>query len=797
VERLVRLVVGWPRSVLAATGALLAVSALFIARLRLDTDFAALLPRRAPAVVALEELKRRVSARSSLDVVVQGPDGAANRRFVDALVARLRALAEPAIEDVRPGVHEEQAFFEHNRFLFAGRADLEQARDWLRRRIARAKNPLLVDLDDDPASPRALPESPFARFPDGYFALSDRSVYGVVIWLRASVLDDRTNAAVVAHVRATAQALARELPSPGQRVGLTGTLVTAGEERAALTHDLTMATAISIALVCTVVLLYFGRARALPFMVLPALVGVAVALAFAQICFGSLNTATGFLGAIIVGNGINYAIVQMARYEEERRRGSPVVASLRVALESTWRATGLAALGAAAAYGSLVVTDFRGFAQFGWIGGMGMLLAWLATLLVLPALWVLFDRSKRRPSRARLVGRDAAAPLARLVTAHPRTVLAVGLGLSLAALAALPRWLGDPFEYDFDKLRNQVSKHSDSEVLATRLNPVFGRSLSPGFVLAESPSQIEPIRAEMLARDRTRHVLGSVRTVADFLPGSPEEQTQKLATLGEIRRMIDQNLSLVDGDARRRLAELRPPDDLHVIAARDLPPSVLRFYTESDGTVGRIAVWLPREDLNVWDGRVLRRLAEVVGDLRLADGTHIRSSGQAVIFSAIIDAVSHDGPIVTAVSFFAVLGLVLLLARRDRRSAALILGSLCVGVLWMVGAVAAARVRINFLNFIALPITFGIAADYSANLCLRCRLEGPGGVAVERSVRSTGGAVALCSLTTMIGYGSLLASDTAGLRTFGAAAILGELGCITTALFLVPAALTLLDRSAR
>jgi predicted exporter len=744
-------------------------------------------------VTALDELRRRMPARSSLDVVVEGPDGAANRRYVDALVARLRALADPSVEEIRDGVREERAFFEHHRLLFASRADLEQARDWLRRAIARRKNPLLVELDDDPPPAGAIAraqdaQSQFARFPDGYFARPDGSLYAVVLWLRASPFDDRSGAATVARVAATARALSRELALPGQKVGLTGALITAAEERAALAHDLTLASAISIGLVCVVVLLFFARLRALPLMVLPALIGVAVALAFAQLCFGALNSATGFMGAIIVGNGINYAIVQMARYEEERRRGRPLVEALRVAVASTWRATGLAALGAAAAYGSLGVTEFRGFNQFGAIGGLGMVLAWLATVIVLPSLWVLFDGGERRP-RAR--ARDAAAPLARLVTRRPRTLLAAGLLVSLAALAPLPRYLGDPFEYDFDKLRNQVAKRSDSELLSAKLNPIFGRSLSPGFVLADRASQLEPIRAELWARDRTRHVLGEVRTLADFLPGDADEQARKLSALGDIRRMIDDNLALVDGDLRARLRELRPPDDLRVLAARDLPASVLRLYTEADGSVGRIAAWFPREDLNLWDGRVLGRLAEVVGDLRLADGARIRSSGQAVVFAAMLEAVARDGPIVTAVSFLAVVALVAWFTRRDRRGAALILGSLCVGVLWMIGAVAAARVRINFLNFIALPITFGIAADYSANLYLRCRQEGAGGV--ERSVRATGGAVALCSLTTMIGYGALLFADTAGLRSFGAAAILGELGCVTTALVLLPAALCLLD----
>src|SRR5262245_51332213 len=103
-EALVGLIAARPRTILAITAVALVLSAWRIAKLGIDTDFARLLPRRAPAVVALDELNRRLEALSSLDVVVEGPDGAANRRFVDALVPRLRALADPLIDDVRAGV---------------------------------------------------------------------------------------------------------------------------------------------------------------------------------------------------------------------------------------------------------------------------------------------------------------------------------------------------------------------------------------------------------------------------------------------------------------------------------------------------------------------------------------------------------------------------------------------------------------------------------------------------------------------------------------------------------------------
>jgi len=61
--------------------------------------------------------------------------------------------------------------------------------------------------------------------------------------------------------------------------------------------------------------------------------------------------------------------------------------------------------------------------------------------------------------------------------------------------------------------------------------------------------------------------------------------------------------------------------------------------------------------------------------------------------------------------------------------------------------------------------------------------------AVERAVLSTGGAVALCSLTTVIGYSSLLLAKNQALFLFGAVAVLGEVSCLFAALLAMPAVL--------
>jgi predicted RND superfamily exporter protein len=68
---------------------------------------------------------------------------------------------------------------------------------------------------------------------------------------------------------------------------------------------------------------------------------------------------------------------------------------------------------------------------------------------------------------------------------------------------------------------------------------------------------------------------------------------------------------------------------------------------------------------------------------------------------------------------------------------------------------------------------------------------------VTSAVKRTGGAVALCSYTTVVGYSSLLFSDQQALQSFGQLAMSGEIACISGALLVLPAVLHLLSRGGK
>jgi predicted RND superfamily exporter protein len=249
------------------------------------------------------------------------------------------------------------------------------------------------------------------------------------------------------------------------------------------------------------------------------------------------------------------------------------------------------------------------------------------------------------------------------------------------------------------------------------------------------------------------------------------------ATLTEAR------LALLTPKQREMVEKFRPPAEINPVTLDDLPPAIKLPLTERDGKVGRIALAFPRK-VGILSSHETEELTDLIRGSIADSGASAMAVGQGLLFADITSAILHDGPIATALAFFAVCLLVLMVFRRPKPSSTVISG-LLLGVAWLVGLAATSRVRVNFLNFVVLPITFGIGVDYAVNIVQRYRLEGRG--SLPRVIRETGGAVALCSSTTIIGYSSLFAADNQALANFGLLASVGELSCITAALIALPA----------
>jgi predicted RND superfamily exporter protein len=261
----------------------------------------------------------------------------------------------------------------------------------------------------------------------------------------------------------------------------------------------------------------------------------------------------------------------------------------------------------------------------------------------------------------------------------------------------------------------------------------------------------------------------------------PADQPQKLKVLADIRALIDK---LPDGE-RKKLQDLRPPENLRALGYDDIPEELAWPFTERDGTRGRLILANTGLGTNLWDTRDLERFASKVRSLGL--GPDVLVGGSAFVFTDMLRAMERDGPRATLAAIVgSTLAVLLLVGRKRYAAVTLLCGAL--GTLAMLACGWLVGLKVNFLDFVALPITIGIGIDYAVNIVARARqMEGSG--MGRRSVTATGGAVLLCSYTTIVGYASLLFSQNRGIHTFGLSAMLGELTCISAALVVAPALL--------
>lgn len=782
-------------TVLAVAGSLY----LIVFHLPLRADFSYLLPQDAAAVRDLRRLEARAKVRDTILVIVQGTTPTDRAAAARAMADGIRAIGPDLVEQVYDDDEDVRAFFRAHRHLFVPLADLERGRDALAARLAKEKakaNPLNIDFDDeddqDDAATKARDEADLAKLrkqrdeAEAKLARSGHvSADDLVQRITVRTAFNRTKVdlgtVLVDKIRALRAEVERTYP--GVKIGAAGGMAVSVAEHDALVHGMVLSSLITALLVGLVLIMYLRSGRLLAMVSGTLVIGTIVSFGVAALTVGHLNAATAFLGAIIAGNGVNYGIIIVARYQEERTRAAPHDA-LATALAATLVPTLVASLAAAIAYGSLAGTSFRGFADFALIGGLGMIICWIFSFVLLPTLMI------RLGQRARVYQGDAR--LGGLLVKvfgfrRPAVVLAVSTVIALGAAAVVYRYVAnDPFEYDMKRLRSEGPAALEARTWMKVADDNFGRGIAgKTYIAADRADQVPRIVAALRKLDdgvpEAQRTIGTVQSILDAVP---LDQAKRLAVLQELRALLDDPLlEQLDDKTLAEIKALRPPDDLTLIDPRQVPGELADQLTEQDGSIGKLIAVRPALTLDEWNGRDLIRFAAAVRRLQLDDGETITTSGPSVIFADIIKIIRADGPLVTGIALVGLVVMVFGVVGLNRRAVAVLVAT-AAGTLTMVAASALLGLKVNFLDFVALPITLGLGVDYAINLAHRQHHDGADPM---EPLRTSGAAVFMCSLTTIIGYGSLLVSQNLAIRGFGLASLIGEITCLVAALVLVPA----------
>lgn len=812
-EKLADFQTGRPFAILLLAAVISVISTFFARNLGLDSRFIALLPESSPSVQDLDEVRDRVRGLSALTVAVKSPSKnvEAMRDFIGDLVERLEELPpeEIGVVDWNVGAYDE--FVREHKHLYASLELLERLRDRLEERHDRERlknNPLWIDFEeederetvedvlDELEAETRRGEEKSEKFPEGYYQHEQGDL--IAIFIRSEIGSDANAAGrLIDRVQAEIDRLDPSSYAPDLEVTLSGDVIIAKEEQQAIARELVLATTITVTSVLLLIVLFFGRPRSIVLLGVGLVPPVLASFAVADMTVDSLNASTAFLGSIIIGNGVNPNIIWLSRYFEERRGGFGVRDAILKAHQNTWLATMIASGAAALAYGSLIITDFRGFRDFGIIGGVGMVFCWLSAIIILPAAVAAYERFRPFPPGSKKKRRwgNYADAFAAVAARAPRSVVVVSVILSiLSAVLVTYRVLQDPFEYDFRNLRSvREEGHSEARLVQWRVNEIVasheqGRGIA---VLLDSVEDVPIIEEQLDAMPPSIH--GGYHSALELLP---PDASEKVPLLQEIRELaLDMRKHVEDEETLRKIDDNIPPETIDVPGLYDLPDEVTLRFAEKDGKRGRIMIVQESDEFSTWDGRYLVRWAEALRGLRMSNGSRPPLAGRAPVFADMISAVYEDMPKAIAAAFLATVVLVVVSFRR-RRDSVLSIMALLMGILWMAGTMAILGMKLNFLNFVAFPITFGNGVDYSINVIRRYRLEQEAGnrEPILSAVRLSGGAVVLCSLTTIVGYTSLYVSANQAMNSFGLAMAISEVTCLLAAVLTMPAIILLLTK---
>ena len=305
------------------------------------------------------------------------------------------------------------------------------------------------------------------------------------------------------------------------RVRLTGSVPMADEEFATVQHGALANAIATIVIVLTILWLALKSARLIVAVFLNLFVGLAITAALGLMMVGALNMISVAFAVLFVGLGVDFGIQFSVRYRAERHDTPELLPALDEAAAKIGVPLTLAAAAVAAGFLSFLPTDYRGVSELGKIAGVGMLIAYVTSITVLPALIAVLNP----PGEAEPIGYKALAPVDWFLQEYRIPVIA---GTLAVAVLGAPLLYFLTFDFDPIHLRSPETE-SISTILELGDDPRAG--ISAVNVVAKSLDEAAGV-AEKLQK------LPEVSQTQTLLNFVPQDQDKKLALIEELSRQL-------------------------------------------------------------------------------------------------------------------------------------------------------------------------------------------------------------------------------------------------------------------
>lgn len=603
-------------------------------------------------------------------------------------------------------------------------------------------------------------------------------------------------------------------------IGLTGLPVMEYDEMQTSGSDMLHASLISLLGVACLFMAGLGGVRHPLLTVGALLLALAWSLGYITLAVGHLNILSVAFGVILIGLGIDFGIHYVARYLQLRGENQDCASALTTTAATIGPGVTVGAITTAIAFFAAYFTQFTGIVELGVIAGGGILLCLAATLVVLPAMIYLADRRTALAAPPRPLRTDRwIEPLLRF----PGATLFVGVLITGMLSAGIGR-----LYYDHNLLNLQPAGLQSVELERMLLDKT---DLSVWYAISIASSN-----QELLKRKQQFDKLPSVERTEEIVSLLPTHVEEKAPIIARIHRRLEHlpdeppiipvaspeeigrelsaaGVAISGNDPRgratqRRLSEVG--ERLSRMSKRDVYQHVSEYQQRiaadllsqlhalesiSQPQPPTLAD-LPESLVSRFVGRNQQHLLKIYGrgDIWDMDGLE-----HFVADVKTVDPAATGQPLQTyyashqmqrsyvnaALYALAAVAVVLVLDFRSIPLALLALSPVAAGVIQMFGVMGLLGIPLNPANMIVLPLILGIGLDDGVHVVHDFRRRRKN----YRLSASTATAVLITSLTTMVGFGSLMLASHRGLQSLGRVLTIGVTCCLISSLVLLPALL--------
>ena len=602
----------------------------------------------------------------------------------------------------------------------------------------------------------------------------------------------------------------------GARVRLTGPVPIANEEFATVADGAILNGIGTVLVVLLILWMALHSAKIISAVFLNLFIGLSITTAAGLWMVGSLNLLSIAFAVLFVGLGVDFGIQYSVRYRSERFKTDDLRLALQQAAERSAVPLSLAAMATAAGFLSFLPTDYKGISELGKIAGVGMLVAFLSSITVLPALLRLLNP----PGESDPVGYAFLAPVDYFLEKHRVIIIA---GTLFIAVAGLPLLYFLQFDFNPINLRspnvesiatfldlrkdpntgaNAINVMTNSEADAKKIEeklakvPEVLRTMSlDSFVPEDQPAKLRliaqgakvlnpalnpdsidaaPSDAENI--DALKGSAGNLRKVAGDAKGPGAVASRRLADA--LSKLADSNQATRDktqaifvSPLKIMLDQIKNSLQAQPVSLKTLPADLVNSWKTKDGLI-RVEA-LPRGDPN--DNDTLRKFAAAVLTAEpnaIGGPVSILKSGETVVKAFI-----HAG-----ITALIVIGLLLWLALRRITDVLLTLVPLLVAGAVTLEICVLIGLPLNFANIVALPLLLGVGVAFKIYYVTAWR-SGRTNLLQSSLTR----AIFFSALTTATAFGSLWLSSHPGTASMGKLLALSLVTTLAAVLLFQPA----------